>query len=207
MTVKPEDRVKKGDVLIQGLAPQETLVSPTDGQILEVWVNEGEPLTEGAPVIWIENAVSPVSPEQKETFLIYGYFPIESGKRLRLNTRIEITVPSVNVNKYGTLEGRVKSVSLFAVSKENILQEIPNKNLIDYLTQQAPSVVKVVIEPLSRDPKKPFKWEWTSGLTPEEPLSTGTLVRLEAIVERVRPIYYLLPVADFKSSEEDLDGS
>ena len=196
VNIKPEDSVKKGEVLIQGMEPHQTLVSPSDGQILEVWVEAGESLKEGAPVLWMENSLSS---EQKGKFVIYGYFPIESGKRLQVNTQVEITVPSVNPNKYGTLQGKVKTVSLFAVSKETILQEIQNKNLVDYLMQRAPAVVKVVIEP--------HNWEWTSGLTPEEPLTTGTLVTLEATVEKVRPIYYLLPMADFKSSEGDLNGS
>ena len=90
VNIKPEDSVKKGDVLIEGMEPHQTLVSPSDGQILEVWVEAGESLKEGAPVLWMENSLSS---EQKGKFVIYGYFLIESGKRLQVNTQVEITDP------------------------------------------------------------------------------------------------------------------
>ena len=48
------------------------------------------------------------------------------------------------------------------------------------------------------DPAHPGQFKWTSGLSPPHPVSTGTLVVVEATVETVRPLYYLLPLQVFK---------
>lgn len=197
--VKPGDKIQKGALLIEMDDPKGNISSPFDGQILETRVSPEGYVKEGVSVIWMEDYSSS---EKKENYVIYGFFPIESGKRLKAGAPVEITVPSINPNQYGTLEGTIKNISLFAVSKENLLSEIQNPALVDYLTHQAPAVVKVVVEPKGR----PNAFVWSSGIVPEEPITTGTLVTLEATIEKIRPIYYLLPVSGFRSNPEDTNG-
>ncbi len=138
----------------------------------------------------------------EENLLIYGYFPIESGKMLHIDTPIEMALPAINRNEYGTIEGKVTAVSLYALSKENVLNEIQNIALTEYLTNSHSAVIKVVIQP-KHDPRNPKNLIWTSGLTPPIRTTTGTVGTIEATVERFRPIYYLLPLEQFKVSDKN----
>src|ERR1700722_2987196 len=42
-----------------------------------------------------------------KTPVIYGYFPIESGKFLKVGDPIEMTIPSVNTHIYGSIKGTI----------------------------------------------------------------------------------------------------
>lgn len=170
--------------------------SPQDGKILELLINSGQLVQIGSPLVWMENVV-----QEKKPALIYGYFPIEMGKRIRIGTPIEMTVAAINPNIYGAIRGKVADVSLFAVSHENIFNKIHNKAIIDYLTNQTSAVIQVIVEP-EYDPRHPSQFRWTSGKTPPHPISTGTVGEMEATVEKIRPIFYLLPLQSLKNYQD-----
>ncbi len=62
------------------------------------------------------------------------------------------------------------------------------------------AVVEAIIDP-ERDSQHPDLFKWTSGKQPPNLVSTGTVGLVEATVEKVRPIYYLLPLPAFKQHE------
>ena len=184
------DRVKQGDPLLKTENEASTFTSPFDAQVLEVLVQPGDLVQEGTHLLWVELFTS-----ENQKALIYGYFPIDSGKRLQVNSPVLMTIPSVNKNKYGAIKGTIKSVSPYAESKASLLNEIQNRALVDYLSDQMPGVVKVIIEPRYKD--KEFLW--TSHAIPPQKITTGTVGILEATVEEVKPLYYLIPLPQFKN--------
>ena len=95
--------IEQRDVLQVSLNQTE-VVNPHDGRILEVMVNMGDAVKPSTPLVWMEK--KPIEKEG-EGPLIYSYFSIESGKRISLDTQVEITVPEVNHNKYGNILGKV----------------------------------------------------------------------------------------------------
>lgn len=183
--------------LLQESLAERIVYSPQEGKILELLINPGQLVEIGSSLLWMENAH-----EEKKPDLIYGYFPVEMGKRIRIGTPIEMTIAAVNSNIYGAMMGKVADVSQFAVSPENIYNKIHNKALIEYLTNQATAVIQVIIEP-EHDPVDPDQIRWSSGKTPPRSISTGSVGELEATVEKIRPIYYLLPLGSLKNYRED----
>lgn len=169
---------------------QSKVRSPYDGRILEIMVNNGDRVKPGSALIWLEK-----SPVDKP--IIYSYFPIESGKKISQQTEVEMRVPEVNHNVYGNILGHVVSVSQYAVSKENIYNKIQNKTIADNLIGSNAASVEIIIDPEEDD----GHFKWTSGQSPPQTVSTGTLVIVEATVEKVRPIYYLLPLPIFKENK------
>lgn len=190
--VKAGDQVQKGDLLIEMTDPDSKIASDFKGQILEVMVKPGDFIQEGSDLLWMELS----SPDPKNKAVIYGYFPIHSAKRLSVNTPVVMNIPSVNRNKYGAIQGKVKSISLYAESKESLLNEVQNKALVDYLIADNPAVIKVIIEPYYQE----GYFIWTSGLNPPEAASTGTVGTIDAVVEKVTPLYYLIPLSQLKTT-------
>lgn len=195
--VKSGDIVQTGDVLLKTKNQESVLTSPFKGRVLEVIVNIGDLVQKSTPLVWMEV----LSPENSKP-LIYGYFPLDSGKKLRIGTPVKMTLPYINKNFYGALKGSVSSISSYAETEESLLKEIQNEALVDYLMDHASAVVKVVIEPL----EDKGNFVWTSHSIPSKTVTTGSVGPLEAIVERISPIYYLIPLKDFRNSRVDNDN-
>ncbi len=173
--------------------------SPHDGKILEILANPGDEIQEGKVLIWMEN----LKDLKDRDYVIYGFFPVEMGKRLQPGMNITMKASTINSKEYGFLKGKVEDVSLFAVTKETILSKIQNRALVDYLTNstgETAAVIQVLIKPL-QDPKQPDQFLWTSGKQPPVPITAGTVGSLRATVEKIRPLYYLIPIPQLKYQE------
>jgi HlyD family secretion protein len=173
--------------LLETRQPLYNILSPTDGTVLELRVSEGDVIQPGAPVAWMEASNGETSP-----YVFYGYFPLEQGKRISVGNEIQFELSTVDSQEYGYVLGIVRGVSGYAVSKESILKTVRNKELVDYLNSGAEAVVQVTIEP-EIDPLT-NEYKWTSGKTPPIQITTGTVGKMQAIIHRIRPIYYVLPV-------------
>lgn len=178
--------------VIEVALQQGKILSPYDGYVLEVLVNVGDLVNIGSPLVWLEKIS-----QEEQSYLIFGYFQVEKGKKIKPGTRIEMTVPNINVHRYGAITGTVSDVSLYAVSQEQLLSKIHNKSLINYLTNDAAAVIQATIIPDS-DPKNPQLLHWTSGGQPPEALTAGTVGEIDVIVSEVRPFYYIIPIPAFK---------
>lgn len=170
------------------------IVSPDDGTVLEVMVNTGDQVQAGKQLVWLEKHASQ---QEKNRSIIYAYFPVESGERIKPQTQVEMTIPEVNYNEFGAIIGKVVSVSQYAVSKENIYNNIQNKSLVANLIGTNEAVVEVIINPMT-DPVHPGHFLWTSHKIPPFPVATGTVGVVDAPVEKVRPLYYIIPLPIFK---------
>jgi hypothetical protein len=122
------------------------------------------------------------------------------GKRIHLNSPVEMSLSRDIQNQFGSIQGKVISISLFAVSKENIYNKIQNKVLVDYLFNQNSAVIEVIVQP-DNDPANPTQFVWTSGVHPSLEISSGTVGDLEATVEATKPIFYLIPLPGLKTSK------
>lgn len=169
----------------------EKVFSPYEGDVLGILVNKGDVVTKGTPLVWMEHS-SPHQDKEK-SHLIYGFVPIEEGKRIHLGTLVDIELSNVNTQEYGAMLGRVTQVSPFAVSPDTVTKTIHNQGLAVYLTGGEKATVMIVIEP-EINPNTYSGYSWTSGKGPPIKITTGTVSTIKAIVERIRPLYYVLPI-------------
>jgi len=170
------------------------ILSPNQGNILEVLVSDGEQVVPGNSVVWMEYA------DQTDTgrYLIKGYFPVEKGKNILPLMQVRLDISTVDAKEYGYLLATVKEVSPFAVSRDSIAKSIHNKELVSYLTEGYHAVIQVTVQP-DADPKNPMQYLWSSGKVPPTKITTGTMCHMEAVVGYVRPIYYVIPLSRFKN--------
>lgn len=190
---KEDDWIKAKQELGLLLVSQEyeKIYSPYDGEVLGLLVNVGDIVSKGTPLVWMEHLITREAREHSH--LIYGFVPIEEGKRIQLGTPVDVELSNVNTQEYGALIGRVIEVSPFAVSPETVTKTIHNAGLASYLTAGEKATVMIVIQP-EMDPKTFSGYKWTSGNGPPIKITTGTTVTIKAIVERIRPLYYLIPI-------------
>lgn len=177
--------------LLETRLPYYKVYSASNGYVLALLASEGDVIDTGAPLVWVEYRTNETAP-----YIIYGYFPVEKGKRVTEGSKVQVNVSTVDSQEYGYLTGTVKEVSSFAVSKDSIAKMIHNRELVEYLSQGSAAVIQVLIN-LEIDPET-NDYRWTSGKQPPVQISTGTVCTLQAIVNRLRPIYYLIPTDTFK---------
>lgn len=178
----------------------EKVYSPYDGNVLGILVNKGDVVTKGTPLVWMEHNSG--IPQRDIAHLIYGFIPIEEGKRIHIGTLVDVELSNVNTQEYGALIGRVTEVSPFAVSPDTVTKTIHNSGLAGYLTGGEKATVMIVIEP-EVNPNTYSGYSWTSGEGPPIKVTTGTVCIIKAIVERIRPLYYLLPIWRLKYLKSD----
>ncbi len=183
--------------LLKALSALNQVRSSANGTVLELLVNLGDHVEEGTPLASLEYLSQGAA-----HYIFYGYFPIEKGKSILPGTAMHMEISTVDFQQYGYLLGTVTEVSHYAVSKESVYRNIHNKELAEYLMGNGSAVIQVMVEP-QIDPLT-GKYHWTSGRNPPSALSTGTICKMQAILERIRPIYYLLPLSEFKHSSQTI---
>lgn len=186
------DALREQD-LLEVRQPFYHIYSPNDSIVLGLLANPGDIVQAGTYLVWLEEKSAEAMPK-----VIYGFFPIEKGKRLNVGSEVKVALSTLDTQEYGYLEGTVKEVSPFASSKESIAKLIHNKEIIEYLSSGALAVIQVVIEP-KIDPET-GNYQWTSGKLPPIEITTGTVGTIQGIVKRIRPIYFVLPIERFQLS-------
>lgn len=160
--------------------------SPSEGKILEVMVNEGDNVRVGDALAWGE-----FHSTSNEPHVVYGYVPVEMGKKIEKGSRVQMELSTVNPQKYGFLLGTVQSISHYAVSSERVAKTIPHQGLVEHLLGATPMIqIKIALE---KDELNPSSYKWTSHEGPPESISTGTICKLKVVVEKIRPIHFIFP--------------
>lgn len=184
--VSYNQEVKKGEVLAS-LANNETIVSPSDGKILEVYVKEGDYVKAGDKIAWAEFPKS-----KDEIYYCYAYFPVNIGEKIQPKMQAKISLSSVDVSTYGFLLGQVEAVSEFPVSENSMYNLFRNHEIVALLKQNSPSVTQVQID-LKQDSHTFSGYQWTSIKGPPQHIESGMFCGVSLILETRSPISYLFP--------------
>ena len=141
----------------------------------------------------------PITVEGKGTLLqdqtILGFFPLFSGQQIKVGMRATVSLDTVDTSRYGRIEGVVKEVYPYPVSKEDArLEEIPSASLREYFTQGDVPTILVVIEPL-HDSETWTGLQWTSKTGPKERIPNGSVGQVEITLKTIKPINYVIPQA------------
>ena len=160
------------------------LKSPIDGQVFEIKVSRGGVLAAGTPVVAIES-------EGKNLQAII-YVPAERGKNVQPGMEVRIEPTMIKREEYGTMVGKVASISGFPVTAEGMAAVLHNEALVRRFSRDgAPYVVLVE---LRRDPAAASGYHWSSGAGPAVRLTTGTLARAEITTREQPPIDLVVPI-------------
>lgn len=160
------------------------IVSPYDGRVLEVSVDPGNLVAPGMQVLTLENEARPL-----EAVL---YVAAAEGKKIRTGMPVRISPSTVKPEEFGFMQATVRSVSDFPVSPEALRRVLRNDSLVEALASEGPPIE--VIATLEVNESTPSGFAWSSGNGPPTEVFSGTLSEGGIVVEKRRPIAYVLPM-------------
>jgi HlyD family secretion protein len=160
------------------------LMSPIDGQVIEIKVSPGGVLAAGMPVVAIET--------EGTSLQAIVYVTAERGKNVQPGMEARVEPNTIKREEYGAMVGTVATVSAFPVSPEGMASVLHNDALVKRFSQEgAPYAVLVKFE---RDLRNASGYRWSSGAGPRIELTTGTLARAEITTREQPPIDLVVPI-------------
>lgn len=165
------------------------IISPRTGRIIEVKVDQDSQITPNTPIVSIEPTGKHI--ETLEAVIFVSAF---DGKKIKNGMQVNIAPSTVKKQEYGTLVGRVISVSKYPATHQGIMRILHNEELVNEL--QKNNAVFEVEANLTPDPKNVSGYKWTSRSGPPLILQSGTIGEAEVTIGKKRPIVMMLPVLE-----------
>lgn len=157
--------------------------SPYAGRVLEVTVDPGNLVGPGMQILTLESQAKPL-----EAVL---YVPAQQGKKIAPGMAVRVSPSTVRAEEFGFMKATVKSVSDFPVSPEGLRRVLRNDTLVGALSGDSAPIE--VLAALEVDGDTPSGYAWSSSEGPPNEVFSGTLADGGIVVERRRPISYVLP--------------
>ncbi|WP_419420844.1 NHLP bacteriocin system secretion protein [Legionella sp. D16C41] len=169
-------------LLKEKLQSSHLITSPATGMVAEVRVRIGDYTKPG------EVLLSIIPTDQNLYALVF--VPAKRGKLLKPGMEAQITPTIINKMEYGTIKGKVQSISLLPVTEESMMAVLKNQQLVASFLNQGPLMsVKIL---MNKDSSTPSGFQWTSRLGPNMRLTQGTLVDAMINIETKKPINLLV---------------
>ncbi len=160
-----------------------TVRSPYAGEVLEVDVNLGD---FAEPRRVLARLQSLTGDSEAVIFVAAG-----EGKKVKPGMAIRVSPSTVKPEEFGYIQGRVKSVSMYPISRESMVTELGNEIMVNRLLQSGEVIS--LIATLETTPSTPSGFRWSSSRGPDVSVEGGTLCQASIVLERQRPISLLIP--------------
>ncbi len=170
----------------EDLRTKSQIVSEYTGRILEVTASIGQIVSAGQRL----GAIEPEDPNGK--LLSAGYFQVSDGKQIEPGMDVRITPVTVERERYGSIIGKVVSVSPFPVTTDAITNVVGNAEVAQALSAGGTKIE--VFAELGTDASSLTGYKWTSGKGPDIKITAGTTGGVRATVEYRRPITFIIPI-------------
>ena len=180
------EQLQRELVRLEARAGDQTIVrARSSGQVIEVKVGPGDVVAPGSALATIAR-----SDRSGETIALI-YVPAGEGRRIQPGMRAELLPDTVEREVYGTVVGRVLSVSRLPATREGMRRILRNDQLVDQLLLGgAVTEVQVALE---RDPSTPTGFRWSTSRGPDGGVGIGTLAGARIVIDRRRVLDWLLP--------------
>jgi HlyD family secretion protein len=160
------------------------IISTQDGVVTELKATPGSIVQPGKPILSIETGGKGLQ--------LLLYIPPRFGKEVKPGMAVQIEPATVRKEEFGTLLGRVLSVSDFPVTEEGITSELQNQHLAEgFMAAGPPYAARIE---LIADPATPSGFRWSGGRGPTGALSSGTTASATITIARRTPITFVLPI-------------
>jgi HlyD family secretion protein len=160
------------------------LTSPIDGHVIEIKVSSGGVLAAGTPVVAIET--------EGESLQAIIYVPADRGKNVQPDMEVRIEPSTIKREEFGTMIGKVSTVSDFPVTPEGMAAVLHNEALVRRFSREG-TPYSVLVQ-LERDRAAVSGYRWSSGTGPPIRLTTGTIARAEITTREQPPIDLVVPI-------------
>ncbi|MCL9684248.1 NHLP bacteriocin system secretion protein [Legionella maioricensis] len=158
------------------------IISPVDGEIINVIGKAGEIVQAGTKIMDIE----PYS----EFVDAAIYVPAGMGKIIEPGMMAHVVPNSVKKQVYGSIIGKVAAVSRFPSSQQSMMAVLANEKLVDNFTKDGPQLY-IRIDLIEAD--TPSHYKWTTSQGPNMVVTNGTLCTANIITKTQAPITLVIP--------------
>jgi len=159
------------------------ILSPVAGFVSQIEINVGD-------FVKRNHALFKVSTKNQDLEAI-TYVPAKLGKKIKRGMLVKISPSTVEKFEYGDIKGIVTDVANFPSSSATMQSQLQNKELVAYFQQQGPLIaVKVK---LLQDPHTFSGYQWTSSSGPKTKITAGTLITINIVVKKAKPISLVIP--------------
>jgi HlyD family secretion protein len=192
---------RRVDALQARLKSETEVISPYDGTVVEIKVNEGELVDRGTPLFTIipselagASGVDHKGAEQSEKFGALSailYVAPSYGKQVHPGEQVEVAVSTARREEYGFVLGRVRAVAEIPSTLEGMQRVLKNKQLVQTLSNNA-APFEVIVD-LYADPDTPSGYRWSSSRGPSLHLNEGTLIDADVEVRSLPILSLVVP--------------
>jgi HlyD family secretion protein len=165
------------------MALQSSVVSPYDGQVIEMKAVPGSLVAAGSPILSIQ--------PQGNTLEVLVYLPSLQAKAVQAGMAAEISPSTVKREEFGFIRGKVVYAGEFPASFDALMRNFQNETLVHSIMVGGPvTELRVTLE---RDSASMSGYKWSSSRGPEITISSGTLCTVEVITRHQPPVSLLFP--------------
>ncbi|MCU1255633.1 MAG: putative efflux pump rane fusion protein [Candidatus Angelobacter sp.] len=160
----------------------QNVVSPYDGEVVEVKASPGMTVAASQPVFSIQ--------PDEQNLEVVAYLPSLQAKDTKDGMEAQVSASNIKREEYGFIKGQVDYVADFPTTREALMRNFANEALVQTLTKSG-AVTEVRIT-LKRAPN-PSGFEWSTSHGPNIVLSGGTICTVQVVTGRQKPIALLFP--------------
>ncbi len=181
------EQERKVETLERQLDSSKVIHSTHAGRVIEMTVTYGELVTATTRVASLEPL------DGKLTGILY----VSSGEGKKAGDKMEVRIsPStVKAEEYGFMQGVVRSVSTYPATAEGLMRTLRNQALVTELSGGS-APLEVVVDLIEAKNESGYKWSSPQG--PPVGIFGGTMCTGSIIIEKRRPISYVIPLVKEK---------
>ena len=165
------------------LSMAENVISPYDGQVLELKVSSGSNVTMGQPILSIQ-------PDEHNLELV-AYVSSSNAKEIKNGMEVQVSPTSIKREEYGFMKGDVVYISDYPATPAALMRNFENEALTSALSASGP--VTEVRVALHRNSETPTGFEWSASKGPETIITSGTICGIQIVTKRQQPISLVFP--------------
>ncbi len=160
------------------------VTAPVTGTVIEVSTKLGAAVNTGDELVQIKEA--------GEHLQVAAYLPVTTSKTVEPGMLALVSPTTVESSIYGSIRGRIVSVSDLPSSKAAVEDVLANDTVVSQMLSNGPVIAAQVS--LDLDPKTTSGLAWTSSSGPPFRVSAGSLASVSVTVMRDRPIDLVVPI-------------
>jgi len=183
LDLKIKEEQHKLNNLQSKLKLSQNVYSPVNGIVSTIQKTRGDLVNAGDTVISIASVGKGMD--------AIVYISPEDGKRVRPNMRALVSPATVEKEEFGSIKGKVRTVSQFPANQQSMMAILHNEDLVrQFAKETAPITLRIHLE---NDPKTPSGFAWTSSKGPSQKITPGTLVSARITIRKKAPVALIIP--------------
>jgi HlyD family secretion protein len=158
--------------------------SPVEGTVVEIATKLGSDVNQNDQLVMIQ---------QKGGHLqMVAYLPVTTSKTVQAGMTALVSPTTVESSIYGSIKGRVVSVSELPASRASAKDILGNDTVVSQMFSNGP-VIQAVIA-LDQDPRTVSGVAWTSSKGPPFKVTPGSMASVAVTVMEDRPVDLVVPI-------------